>query len=89
MGMSTDFCHVSALLSDRLLLALRASVKFVVRIARSIPQVSQYIHGPTGGSNTARSKLTMRRVTEGCQFLRLGFSYNGYLVFARIDSGSG
>jgi hypothetical protein len=26
---------------------------------------------------------------EGCQFLRLGFSYNGYLVFARIDSGSG
>ena len=60
-------CYVSAPLSDRLLLALRASGKFVVRIARSIPQISQCIHGPTGGRNTARSSC--RRLRRSLTFV--------------------
>ena len=44
----------------------------MVRIARSIPQVSQCIHGPTGGRNTARSKLTIalrhERVANFCDW---------------------
>ena len=44
----------------------------MVRIARSIPQVSQCIHGPTGGRNTTRSKLTMRCVTRGLPIFAIG-----------------